>query len=53
MIEKDNKGLINHKKLEGIEIEIFTEFMLMEKERHKDDIRNIEKTLSEIKDDKH
>lgn len=48
MITENDEGLIDHTKLEGIEIVIFRKFLEMEKKRHEEDIQMIDMTLSEM-----
>ncbi len=48
MIVEGENGLIDHTKLEGIEIEIFKRFLDLERARHQQDIIKINKTVREL-----
>lgn len=48
MIIEKEKGLVDESKLSREEIPIFVKFLEMEKQRHIEDIENIEKTIENL-----
>jgi hypothetical protein len=49
VIIKDKKGLINIRRLTSEEKSVFVIFLEMEKQRHLEDIENIENTIAFIR----